>query len=243
VIVLNGDVLTDFDLGKIIEFHIDRRASATIALRAVQRPHAFGVLAAESDGRVTAWREPTEEEKKRAASGQAEQAEGTDFINAGIYVLEPEFVSRIPTGRFVSIERETYQYAIAEGLRVFATAPPGFWLDIGNPRQYLAANQAVLSGAVQTEVAFSAFGPSVMLEPLAKVDAMTAVGPGTVIGAGAVIERSVLLEDIRVGSGARIHEAIVDAGAVIPPDTALETGSVITGESYPADPPPSAMAL
>src|SRR5688572_6830240 len=43
VIVLNGDVLTDFDLSQVIRFHEERDANATIAVRAVQRPHGFGV--------------------------------------------------------------------------------------------------------------------------------------------------------------------------------------------------------
>src|SRR5262245_14463977 len=40
VLVLNGDILTDFDLQAVLAFHAERRACATIALRAVERPHA-----------------------------------------------------------------------------------------------------------------------------------------------------------------------------------------------------------
>src|SRR6266851_792599 len=49
ILVLNGDILTDFDLTKIIAFHKERGARATIALRSVERPHAFGALITEVD--------------------------------------------------------------------------------------------------------------------------------------------------------------------------------------------------
>ncbi len=69
----------------------------------------------------------------------------TNLINAGTYVLEPEVLARIPGGRRVSVERETFPALAAEGA-VFAMASDAYWLDTGTPAAYLQANADLLDG-------------------------------------------------------------------------------------------------
>jgi hypothetical protein len=54
-VVVNGDVLTDLDLGSLIAFHRQSGAEGTIALHPVPDPSAFGVVPTDDDGRVTAF--------------------------------------------------------------------------------------------------------------------------------------------------------------------------------------------
>src|SRR6185369_751360 len=61
VVVFNGDVLTDFDIGAVLTFHVKKRAAATIFLSEVPSPHPFGILILDEGGQVTEWREPSEE--------------------------------------------------------------------------------------------------------------------------------------------------------------------------------------
>ncbi len=158
VIVLNGDILTDFDINIISSFHVQKKALATIALRPIERPHAFGALKLDENNRVLSWYEPTEAEKKAAAANPSPKTGEFDFINAGIYILEPDVISNIAENRPVSIEREVYPKLIAETDKVYGFSPDGFWLDIGNPDQYLAANRAVVGREVSTDVPYSQFG-------------------------------------------------------------------------------------
>ena len=51
-VVLNGDIFTDIDIDDMLAFHRRKRARATIALTCVDNPSAFGVVEADSDGRV-----------------------------------------------------------------------------------------------------------------------------------------------------------------------------------------------
>lgn len=231
VLVLNGDILTDFDLREVIAFHQDHRAQATIALRAVERPHAFGVLDIAADGRVRDWREPTEEEKRRIASMSpgaplAEEGE-TDYINAGVYVLEPEVMERIPVGRPVSIERETYPALIAEGARVFGVAPQGYWMDIGRPEQYLAANAAVLTGAVQTDVPFRQVAEGAEVAPDAFLDPTTSVGRDARIGAGSRLTGCVIMDRTVIGAKAMLTGLIVEEGATLDDEVTSRGGAVL----------------
>ena len=83
-VVVNGDVLTDLDLGSLIDFHRLSGAEGTIALHPVADPSSFGVVPTDEDGRVTAFVEkPPRDEAP------------TNQINAGTYVLEPSVLDRI----------------------------------------------------------------------------------------------------------------------------------------------------
>ena len=77
-VVCNGDVLTDLDLGALLELHRARSATATIALHRVEDPSAYGLVRTGPDGAVTAFVE-------KPAPGEAD----VDTINAGTYVMEP----------------------------------------------------------------------------------------------------------------------------------------------------------
>src|SRR5688572_28053242 len=78
-------------------------STATISLTPVDDPSAFGVVPTEDDGRVQAF---IEKPPRHEAP--------TNLINAGTYVLEPDVLDRIPDGRRVSIERETFPALVAE---------------------------------------------------------------------------------------------------------------------------------
>jgi mannose-1-phosphate guanylyltransferase len=240
-IVVNGDVLTDVDTSALVAFHRARGATATIHLKAVDDPTRFGVVPTDPDGRVLEF-----VEKPPADSVP------TNLINAGTYVLEPEVLARIPAGRRVSVERETFPALAAEGA-VFALASDAYWLDTGTPAAYLQANTDLLDGtrpgppapgARQVALGVWTLGapavrgeirPASLLGVGAHV-AHDATVIGSVIGAravverGAVVEHSVLLPGATVGAGARVtgsilgHDCVVGEGCELAPVTVVGDG-------------------
>ncbi len=52
-LIISGDVLTDFDLGKVVDFHTAQNAKATMVLTRVENPLAYGVVIVDDDGRIT----------------------------------------------------------------------------------------------------------------------------------------------------------------------------------------------
>jgi NDP-sugar pyrophosphorylase family protein len=206
-LVCNGDVLTDLDVSALVRFHEDRQAEATIALTRVDDPSAFGVVPTDADGRVLRFVE-------KPPPGEAP----TDWINAGTYVLEPSILDDIPSGRAVSIERETFPGLLARGGRLYALASPAYWLDIGTPAKYLEANADRLERAGGG----SLIGPGATVAPGAAVEA-SVLGAGAVVEAGAKVLRSVLFDGARVGAGAEVTDSIVAAGA------AVEAGAALSG--------------
>ncbi|HAF69252.1 MAG TPA: mannose-1-phosphate guanylyltransferase [Acidimicrobiaceae bacterium] len=220
-LVLNGDVLTDLDVGALVDFHGQRNAEATIALQVVADPSRFGVVTTDNDGQV---REFIEKPPMDASP--------SNNINAGTYVVNPSVIDRIPDARPVSIEREIFpEMALAETL--YAMKSDTYWLDTGTPEQFLEANLDALRGRRKNK-------PTL---PVAAVDATaqvedSVIGTGTHIGAEATVKRSVLFagcqvskgvtiidsvlsDDVHVGEGARIERSVIGLGERISAGTQL----------------------
>jgi mannose-1-phosphate guanylyltransferase len=211
-LVLNGDVLTDLDLGALVAFHIDRGAEGTIALQAVDDPSRFGVVPTGDRGEVLAFVEkPPRDEAP------------TNLINAGTYVLEASVLDRIAEGRKVSVERETFPAMAAEGT-LFALDGATYWLDTGTPQQYLQAQLDLLDGVR---------GPAVDgIHAAARVEAPSVVkrsvlGDGAVVEAGATVEGSVLLPGARVHGGAVVTDSVLGEGAEVMAGASVVDGTVV----------------
>ena len=199
-LVLNGDVLSDFDVSSLVGFHKDRGAQATIQLTPVEDPSAFGVVPTDPDGRVSAFIE-------KPPPGTAP----TNLINAGCYVLEPSVLELISSGRRVSIERETFPALVASG-DLFALASGSYWLDTGTPEKYLEASLDILRGlrTADSRPAAPEGVPGVFAHSSAMIEG--SVRPASYIGAGAV-----------VAVGAEVHDSVVSGGVVV------EAGARIAG--------------
>jgi mannose-1-phosphate guanylyltransferase len=209
-----------------VAFHRDRNAEATVALTPVDDPSAFGVVPTDAAGRVTAFIE-------KPLPGHAP----TNLINAGTYVLEPSVLARIPDGRRVSIERETFPGLVRDG-RLFALGSPARWVDAGTPATYLAANlhyaAARPSGngiAATASVTNSVLGGGVTVAAGAGVDSSVCFD-GVAIEAGAEVRSSIIGRGTRVGAGAIVTDlSVVGDNLEVPP------GARLTGDRLPAPVP------
>ncbi|MGD9694175.1 MAG: sugar phosphate nucleotidyltransferase [Thermoleophilia bacterium] len=220
VLVLNGDILTDLDLGALVAHHREVGALGTIALTPVKDPSAFGLVRLHADTSVEAFVEKPSPDQLRP---------GEPFrINAGTYLLERDTLDRIPEGRACSIEREVFPEIAATG-RLYGFASDAYWRDIGTPASYLAAHHDVLRGAVRTESPAGAayLGPSAAVADGAVVSALSSVGSRAVIDGGARVEDSVVGDDARVAAGAVLSWAIVGAGVDVGEGARIEPGAVI----------------
>ena len=125
VVVLNGDILADPDLTAMLAFHAARGSHASIYLTRVPDPSQYGLVELDPDGRIRSFIEKPE-------PGRAT----VDTINAGVYVLHRAVVAAIPTGRAVSIERETFPGLLRDLVPFYGWVSENYWLDIGNPAKY-----------------------------------------------------------------------------------------------------------
>jgi NDP-sugar pyrophosphorylase family protein len=219
-LVVNGDVLSDIDLGELVRFHRERGAEGTISLTPVDDPSAFGVVPTDGDGRVTAFIEKP----------PADEAP-TNLINAGFYVLEPSVLDRIDAGGRVNIERVTFP-AMVDDRTLFALPSVAYWHDTGTPDRYLQAHRDLLGGdrpgrphpaAVEVRTGVWTAGDTVVdgdIEPA------SLLGSGASVEAGALVRGSVIGRGARVGPGALVTDSVVLPGAVIGPSAVLD-GSIV----------------
>jgi len=237
-VVVNGDVLTDLDLGSLMDFHASTGAEATIALIAVEDPSSFGVVRTDGDGRVLEFVEKPSDD----AAG--------DMVNAGMYVLEPSVLDFVPSDRPVSIEREVFPRLVERG-SLYALASSTYWIDAGTPDRYLQAQLDLLGGG-RGDPAPGARrdhpGWWVMGSPKieGEITGPALVGDGAVIGAGARVEgsvigaravvapgaqvlRSVVMADSEVGAGAVVEDSILGQGALVGAGAHLGGLTVIGG--------------
>jgi mannose-1-phosphate guanylyltransferase len=222
-LALNGDVLTDLDLTRLLADHEERGARATLGLHPVDDSSVYGLVSRDDEGRVLEFLEKT---------GEAVPGE----VNTGMYVLERSVLDLIPAGEMVSIEREVFPRLVGDGLH--GTLLDGYWMDIGTPERYLQATWDILEGVVETLV--EPTGAGVHVDPAAEIAESAVIGPRAVIGAGCRLEsgvevrESVLLDGCVAGSGARIGRSILAAGAVVESGAALDGAVIGRNESVPA---------
>lgn len=209
-LVFNGDVLTDADVGALVAFHREREAEATILLTPVEDPSIYGVVPTDGDGRVTAFVE-------KPPPGTAP----TNLINAGVYVLEPSVLERIPAGEPWSIERATFPELVGDGARLFALASDAYWIDIGTPEKYLQVNLDALGGRVSLDGEADA-GSRVAED--ARVSC-SCLGRGVTVEAGALVADSVLLPGVTVGEGAEVRGSILGEGVKVAPRAVVVRGT------------------
>jgi mannose-1-phosphate guanylyltransferase len=226
-ITMNADVLTEIDVTALVEFHRARGAEATIALTPVEDPSSFGVVPVDATGKVKAF---IEKPPARLAP--------TNMINAGVYVLEPSFLGRVPPGRRVSVEREVFPVLAEQGV-LYALGSEALWTDMGTPAKYLEANLAWArrEGAIVgsspgahsgAEVVDSVLHPDVRVEKGAVVHEAV-LFEGTHVHAGACVHRSVLGRNVVIGPG-----ACVDSLCVLGDGWVVAAGAVLKGARLPA---------
>ena len=249
VVVLNGDILTDVDLGAMLAAHEARRAKASIFLTPVENPTAYGLVELTADGWV-----------RRFLEKPGWDEITTNTINAGVYVLERELLDLIPKAQAYSMERGFFPMLLERGLPFLGFVPRAYWLDIGTTVKYLQAHQDLLDRLVQTSVTPSGrrvqegwldpsadvhpsvrfrapvvVGPGCRLERDAVVGPGAVLGPGCRLGAGALVETAVLWDEVSVGAGARLHGCLVGRGCRIGAHAELGPGAVLGDGSILCD--------
>jgi mannose-1-phosphate guanylyltransferase len=209
VVILNGDVLSGHDLvAQLADFGRPRDGvPVDVSLHLVEVPdaRAFGCVPTDDRGRVLAFVEKSDD----PVSNQ---------VNAGCYVFRRRVLDDIPSGRVVSVERETFPGLVASGAMVVGYVETAYWRDVGSPQALVAASRDVVTGLAPTP----AIGPGpggVRVEEGATVAGTVADGSlvvsGAVVDAEAEVRGSVVMAGAHVGRGARVHASVVGPGAVV----------------------------
>jgi mannose-1-phosphate guanylyltransferase len=229
--VFNSDVTCEYPLAELLAFHRNHGREGTILVTKVDEPSKYGVVVHDEAGRIRHF-----VEKPQTFVG--------NHINAGMYCFSPRVLDRIEL-RPMSIEKEVFP-GMAEAGELFAMTLPGYWMDIGQPRDYLTGqglHLAALRRRAPAELAPAAPGirGNVLIDATATVGAGCVLGPDVVVGPGCVIEdgvriaRATLLRGTRVCSHALVSGAIIGWGSTLGRWSRVENGAVLGEDVQLAD--------
>ncbi|MBX6395371.1 MAG: NDP-sugar synthase [Alicyclobacillaceae bacterium] len=228
-LVCNADIVTDLNVSELIHFHLERNAMVTIATTWVEDPTPYGLVETDSHGRIRRFLEkPSLEEVT------------TNYINAGMYVLEPAALEWFPLRTPLSIEREVFPRLLERGKPMYAYKSENYWIDMGTPEKYLLLHRHLLSRiaslpgcvipddgvAIDEKARVHAgakvvgpvlIGPGAEILPGATVGPFAVIGKDTRVASGATVRESVLWNGVRVGDGAQLIGSVVGEGTLVPP--------------------------
>ncbi|HEX6559830.1 MAG TPA: sugar phosphate nucleotidyltransferase [Longimicrobiales bacterium] len=251
IIVISGDVLTDFDLSVAVREHEARAAEATIALTSVDNPLAFGIVIVDrSTGRIIRFLE-------KPTWGEV----FSDTINTGIYILEPSALERVPQRTNYDFSKDLFPKMLREKADLFGHVAHGYWRDIGNLDEYRSAHEDILAGHVKLTLAGECvqrdgamlwtesgvmlgdnvklsgtviLGRDVQVGSNAVLDNVIA-GPETSLGEGSSFSHVVLWEECRAGAEARMSEGVCASGVRIGKGTLIRENCILSDRSEVGD--------
>jgi mannose-1-phosphate guanylyltransferase len=223
IVVFNGDVFTSVDLPEVIRVHRERQARATIVLTPVDNPSAYGLVQTDPQGNVLDFLE-------KPAPGSPIPC---NTINAGIYVLDPESLDRIPKDTTFSIERGYFPSLVRDKETFIALVSDGYWIDIGTPDKYQQAHRDIMDGRFKAEP-FHREPGAALIAPDARIEDGATIERPCFIDRGVVVKKGARIGPYSVlGHHCHIEEDAVVDGAILWPNTWVDReariGPVIAG--------------
>ncbi len=233
ILLVNGDVLFDVDLGAALAAHLGSGALATMVLLPMPPGARYATVEADAGGAV----------RRIAGTFGPGGDRLTPWHFSGIHVLSPAILGRVADEPFeVDVNRHVYPPLMSSGA-VRGLVASGYWNDLGTPARYVAANLDVLTGRVpldrfegadpfsgtseiapgvraargaRMEDGARVVGPAFLGEE-AVIEAGAEVGPGAIVGARCIVR-----------AGALVRDAVLWNGTIVPPGESV-CGAIAAG--------------
>ncbi|KPK39650.1 MAG: glucose-1-phosphate adenylyltransferase [Gammaproteobacteria bacterium SG8_47] len=238
VLILAGDHIYKMDYGTMLGYHVEKEADLTVGCIEVplETARAFGVMGIDNEGRIKSFAEKPDQPAPMPGRTDAALASmGRDSSHDFGKDIIPRAIDRY----------RVFAYPFRDP----ASDKQGYWRDVGTIDAFWEANLE-LSGVTPELNLYDDQWPIWTYQeqlPPAKfvfddedrrgmaVDSMVSGGciisgalvrhsllfSNVVVDSFATVEHSVVLPDVRIGTGARIHRAVLDRGCIIPDGTVI----------------------
>lgn len=245
--VLSGDVIVDVDLEKLLDFHKEKEAIATIVLTPVSKPEHYGIAQLDNKQRIIRFLE-------KPSSSEI----FSKLANTGTYVFEPEIFDYIKDQKGeIDFSKDVFPELIKERKGIYGFVFNGYWNDVGRPVTFLQANYDVLNKKLSIEPVGIKLKESVgrlgnmwvgrdveihrkarLIGPVligdgCEIDKGAIIGKNTVLGENVVVEKnstikeSVVFQDSIIKNNAYLRECIVDTECHIERGAFIEKGAIL----------------
>ena len=224
-IIFNADILSDIDIMKFVDFHKSSKVLATIAAIEVEDPSAYGAIESDSKGYIVSFIEKPKPEEILS-----------NYINAGIYIIEPEIFAEISGDCVVSLERDVFPKILKKGHKLAVYKDSSYWADIGTLEKYMQVHKDIMGGNCRMiDCNYTGdnicIGNNVRIHPRAELVAPVYIGDNVSIGARTVVSNSVIGNNVNIGAESRITGSILWNDIKIGREVTL-IGSIITSNAF-----------
>lgn len=244
MVVFNGDVLTDINISKIVNYHREKEAAVTLTLTEVEDPTSFGLILMDKEGRVTRFIEKPSWDMVTART-----------INAGIYIVDPKIFDNVPKDKEYSFERELYPSLLEKGVPIYGYLSRAYWIDIGNPQKYKEAHEAILRNEVAVKIfgtridgrnwlgketrpdpSVKLLGPSVIGEKVrigkeTEIRDYVVIGDRVSIGEHCTLDRAIIWKGTKIGNHVILSDCILGNDCMIEDEAVISRGVVLADGS------------
>jgi len=231
ILVISGDLLTDYNLKAMMDFHEKKKSMVTIGLTRVADPLQFGIVITDENSRIVKFLE-------KPTWGEV----FSDTINTGIYLLNREVFNYIPKGNAFDYSKDLFPLLLKEGKPLYGYIGKGYWRDIGDPDAYRYAHYDVFDGKVNIAIEGTKLdlvgrdvrvgedvkigedvdfkgtvivGKNTTISDRCKIQ-RSSIGNNCVIEQGVEIVDSIIWDNVYIKRGAKIHGAVLMNGVSVP---------------------------
>jgi len=243
-LVISGDILTDFNLSEIINFHLKKKSIATITLTRVSNPLQYGIVITNEDGKIVRFLE-------KPSWGEV----FSDTINTGIYILNPKIFDFVPEKKEFDFSKNLFPLLLKKELPIFGYISSGYWKDIGNVKEYKIAHEDIIKGQVEIEIEgerASRIGSDIWMAEDCKIKNIknllgtvvlgnnvkignsrifnSFIGDNVEIEDGVEISDSIIWENTKIKKECKISDSILCKKVFIDEKTTLEGENIVSDE-------------
>ena len=245
-VVIQGDNVTDMDLDRVLRFHKENEALATIALIPVENPSEYGIADLDGKDRIVRFLEKPRPEECFSR-----------LANTGLYVFAHRVLDYIPEKQAYDFSKELFPKLLQLKEKMYGCKVECFWADVGQPVSYLAANEwimkkidlqsiseeariedAIIKGpaVIEENVVIGnnakVIGPIVIkdgsvIHPNTVIMPKTVIGSNVEVGNGSKVINSLIYEKTRIGSTSTMRNCIVGEQCKIGSSTRIGHGAII----------------
>jgi mannose-1-phosphate guanylyltransferase/phosphomannomutase len=243
-VVISGDALTDIDLTRAIEFHINKGSIATLVLKKVDVPLEYGVVVTDIEDRITRFLE-------KPSWGEV----FSDTANTGIYILSPTVLKLFNKNEMFDFAKDLFPILLREKKPMYGFVTEDYWCDIGDLRAYIQSHIDILDKKVNINIPGREIQPGVWIDDDVEkdqdvvivgpcvigknnkikkdtsIDSYSVIGPNNIIDERSSIKRSIIWKNCLIDKSVQLRGCVICNKVHLKDNTSVFELSVIGGDT------------
>jgi len=256
IIVSMADIITNLPMTKFMDYHIEKKADATISMKPIDEfATKYGNTILDDTGKILLFMEkPSAQEIYLSTLARYGGRDILPIINTGIYCFNKNTAYQsIMETNFMDFGKDIFPYLLENKYNLFGFVENYYWMDVGNPKTYLWANWDILreygwpilpagKDTLDNKIWMKSdleipktveikprvcIGKDVKFGKDIKIFSLSSIGDGVSIGDNTIIKRSVIWENVKIGRNCIIDESVISNGCVIGDNVVIKSDSII----------------